>query len=437
MAHYLDRAEEFGLKVDNKQIDFGAVMERVQSVVKKVEPHDSVERYSSLGVDCIQGEATILDPFRVKVGDKVLTTRNIVIATGARPFVPPIPGVENVEYYTSDNIWEIREKPERLLILGGGPIGCELTQAFSRLGVKVTQVDMAPRLMPREDPDVSEVIEKRFRDEGVEVLVNHSAKEFRKNPEGKDYLVCEHNGQTREIHFDKVLLAVGRKANTDNLGLENIGLKPNPNGTLPVNEYLQTPIPNIYAAGDIAGPYQFTHTAAHQAWYAAVNSLFGGFKKFKADYRVIPWATFTDPEVARVGLSEEEARQQGIDYEVTKFEIDDLDRAIADNEAHGFIKVLTVPGKDKVLGATIVGYHAGELITEYISAMKHGIGLNKILGTIHIYPTLSETNKYAAGEWKRAHAPQKVLEWLAKWHRWRLGKKISSPSVGHSSEVLK
>ncbi|WP_020410635.1 dihydrolipoyl dehydrogenase [Hahella ganghwensis] len=437
MAHYMGRANEFGISVGNKEVDFSAVMERVQSVVKQVEPHDSVERYTSLGVDCIEGEATILDPFRVKVGDRILTTRNIVIATGARPFVPPIPGVEKVDYYTSDNIWELREKPENLLILGGGPIGCELTQAFNRLGVKVIQMDMAPRLMPREDEDVSAVIEERFRSEGVEVLVGHSAKAFRKTEDGKDYLVCEHEGQTKEIHFDKVLLAVGRKANTDKLGLENIGLKPNPNGTLPVNEYLQTATPNIYAAGDIAGPYQFTHTAAHQAWYAAVNSLFGSFKKFKADYRVIPWATFTDPEVARVGLSEEEARQQGIEYEVTKFGIDDLDRAIADNEAHGFIKVLTVPGKDKVLGATIVGYHAGELITEYISAMKHGIGLNKILGTIHIYPTLSETNKYAAGEWKRAHAPQNVLEWLAKWHQWRLGKKAGGQETTQSGEALK
>ncbi len=423
IAHYLDRAGEFGIDAGAKSVDFAAVMERVQSVVLKVEPHDSVERYSSLGVDCIKGEATILDPFRVRVNDQVLTTRNIVIATGARPFVPPIAGIDQVAYFTSDNIWQLRTKPENLLILGGGPIGCELTQAFNRLGVKVIQMDMAPRLMPREDPDVSEIIERRFRQEGVEVLVSHAAKEFRKTSDGKDYLICEHEGQVREIHFDKVLLAVGRKANTDHLGLENIGLQPNPNGTLAVNEYMQTTIPNILAAGDIAGPYQFTHTAAHQAWYAAVNGLFGGFKKFKVDYRVIPWATFTDPEVARVGLSEEEAQQQNVPYEVTKFGIDDLDRAIADGEDHGFIKVLTVPGKDKILGATIVGYHSGELITEYITAMKQGIGLNKILGTIHIYPTLSESNKYVAGEWKRAHAPEAVLSWLEKWHRWRLGKK--------------
>ena len=410
-------------------------MERVQSVVRKVEPHDSVERYTNLGVNCIEGEATILDPFRVQVGDQVLTTRNIVIATGARPFVPPIPGIEEVNYLTSDTIWNLREKPENLLILGGGPIGCELAQAFHRLGVKVTQMDMAPRLMPREDPDVSAVVESRFKSEGIELLLGYSAKSFIKTEDGQNKLLCDHQGESFEIEFDQILLAVGRKANTDKLGLDSIGLQTNPNGTLQVNEYLQTSIPNIYAAGDIAGPYQFTHTAAHQAWYAAVNSLFGIFKKFKADYRVIPWATFTDPEVARVGLSEEEAKQQDIAYEVTKFGIDDLDRAIADSENHGFIKVLTVPGKDKILGATIVGYHAGELITEYISAMKHGIGLNKILGTIHIYPTLSESNKYVAGEWKRAHAPEKVLNWVAKWHHWRLGNKNKLSSSPQSSKV--
>ena len=422
ISHYLDRASEFGLSIENKQVDFAKVMERVQSVVKKVEPHDSVERYSSLGVDCIQGEATILDPFRVQVGDRVLTTRNIVIATGARPFIPPIPGLDKIAYFTSDNIWELREKPDSLLILGGGPIGCELSQAFQRLGVKVIQMDMSPRLRPREDPDVSAVIEARFRNEGIELLLGYTAKEFKVTEDDHRLLICEHNGDTKEVMFDKLLLAVGRQANTDNLGLENIGLETHPNGTLKVNEFMQTEYPNIYAAGDIAGPYQFTHTAAHQAWYAAVNGLFGSFNKFKVDYRVIPWATFTDPEVARVGLSEEEAKQQGIACEVTKFGIDDLDRAIADGENHGFIKVLTVPGKDKILGATILGYHAGELITEYISAMKHGIGLNKILGTIHIYPTLSESNKYVAGEWKRAHAPEKLLGYLSKFHQWRLGR---------------
>jgi len=435
MSHYCDRADEFGLILENKGINFAKVMERVQSVVHKVEPHDSVERYNSLGVDCIEGEATILDPFRVQVGDRVLTTRNIVIATGARPLVPPIPGVNETNYYTSDTIWDLREKPESLLILGGGPIGCELSQAFNRLGVNVKQMDMAPRLMPREDADVAAVVEAKFKSEGIELLLGHKAQEFKTTEDGHKVLISEHEGSSVETRFDALLLAVGRKANTDKLGLENIGLQTNPNGTLKVNEYMETYIPNIYAAGDIAGPYQFTHTAAHQAWYAAVNGLFGSFKKFKVDYRVIPWATFTDPEVARVGLSEEEAKAQNIACEITKFGIDDLDRAIADGEDHGFIKVLTVPGKDKILGATIVGYHAAELITEYISAMKHGLGLNKILGTIHIYPTLSETNKYAAGEWKRAHAPEKLLGYLQKFHQWRIGASKQAVSIAQSDNA--
>ncbi|MBU6951555.1 FAD-dependent oxidoreductase [Hahella sp. HN01] len=419
IANYVERAGEFGVQTSSPTVDFAAVMERVQSVIKQVEPHDSVQRYTDLGVECLEGEATILDPYRVKVNGQVLTTRNIVIATGARPFIPPIPGLDSVEYYTSDTIWSLRDKPERLLIIGGGPIGCELTQAFHRLGVKVTQLDMSPRLMPREDADVSAAVEARFRNEGVDLRLGYSAKAFKRDASGNSLLVCEKDGEEIELAFDKVLLAVGRKANTSNLGLEKLQLNVNKDGTLRVNEYLQTEIPTIYAAGDVAGPYQFTHTAAHQAWYAAVNSLFGVFRKFRADYRVIPWATFTDPEVARVGLNEQDAIARNIPYEVTRYGIDDLDRAIADSEAHGFIKVLTVPGKDKILGAAIVGYHAGELITEYITAMKHGIGLNKILGVIHIYPTLSETNKYAAGEWKRAHAPQKALQWLEKWHRWR------------------
>ncbi|MET0094776.1 MAG: FAD-dependent oxidoreductase, partial [Sedimenticola sp.] len=191
--------------------------------------------------------------------------------------------------------------------------------------------------------------------------------------------------------------------------------------TVEVNEFLQTNFPNIYACGDVAGPYQFTHTAAHQAWYASVNSLFGMFRKFKVDYSVIPFATFTDPEVGRVGLNEQEAQQKGVPYEVTVYELDDLDRAIADGEAFGFVKVLTVPGKDKILGATIVGDHAGDLIAEFVAAMRHGFGLNKILGTIHIYPTWTEGNKYAAGNWKRDHKPEKVLQWVERFHAWRRG----------------
>ncbi|WP_257263601.1 FAD-dependent oxidoreductase [Endozoicomonas sp. ONNA2] len=423
MAHYLKRADEFGIDYVAGQVNFSRVMERVQDVIRKVEPHDSVERYSGLGVHCIHGSAQLISPWEVEVDGKRITSRNIVIASGGRPYVPPLPGLEKIKHYTSDTIWELRNKPGRMLVIGGGPIGCELTQAFTRLGVQVIQVDHGTRLLHREDDDVSKLVMAQFIQDGVELRLKHEARSFHKVPDPdtgaeRQYLAAECAGQIVEIDFDVVLFATGRLANTANLGLEAMGIELTGRGTIEVNDYMQTRYPNIYACGDVAGPYQFTHTAAHQAWYCAVNALFGRFKKFKVDYSVIPWCTFTDPEVARVGLNEQEAQAQGIAYEVTKYGMDDLDRAIADEEARGFVKVLTVPGKDKILGVTIVGYHAGELITEYISAMKHGLGLNKILGTIHIYPTLSEANKFAAGEWKKAHAPQGVLSLVEKYHAW-------------------
>lgn len=419
------RAAEFGCRSASADFSFAEVMERVQRVVRDIEPHDSVERYTGLGVDVIEGNAKIVSPWEVEVtrhngASERMSTRGIVIAAGARPFVPPIPGIEEVGYLTSDSVWNLRELPKRLLVLGGGPIGCELTQAFARFGSQVSQVEMLPRLMIREDPEVSELVAACFRREGVDVLLNHKAKQFLIE-NGEKILVAEHQdgNSSREVRisFDAVLVAVGRVANLKGYGLEEIGVATT--RTVDTNEFLQTSYPNIYAAGDVAGPYQFTHTAAHQAWYAAVNALFDPFKKFKADYSVIPWATFVEPEVARVGLNETEAKEKGIDYEVSRYDIDDLDRAIADSEAHGFIKVLTVPGKDRILGVTIVGEHAGDLIAEYVLAMKNGIGLNKILGTIHIYPTMAEANKYVAGVWKKAHAPQALLAWVARFHAWR------------------
>ena len=421
---HVERANEFGIDAAEARLDFAKVMERVQSVVKAIEPHDSAARYTGLGVDVVEGSARITSPWSVEVTHhdgrvETLTTRAIVIATGARPFVPPIPGIEAVDYLTSDTLWELRDQPRRLLVLGGGPIGCELTQAFARLGSQVTQVEMLPRIMAREDEDVSEAVMARFIAEGIDVRVGTRAKQFVVE-DGEKVLIAEHGGEDVHIPFDAVLVAVGRAANLTGFGLEELGIPTAK--TVQTNDFLQTIYPNIYAAGDVAGPFQFTHTAAHQAWYAAVNALFDPFKTFKADYSVIPWATFVEPEVARVGLNEADAREQGIACEVTRFGIDDLDRAIADSEAHGFVKVLTVPGKDRILGVTIVGEHAGDLIAEYVLAMKHGIGLNKILGTIHIYPTLAEANKYAAGEWKRAHAPQTLLEWVARFHAWRRGQ---------------
>jgi dihydrolipoamide dehydrogenase len=418
--HYIHNADQLGIDDARGIVNFAKVMQRIHKVIDTIEPHDSVERYTKLGVECIQGDATIRSPYEVEVNGKVITTKNIIIASGARPFVPPIPGLDEVEPLTSDSLWSLKKQPRRLLVMGAGPIGCELAQSFQRLGSAVTLVDMADRLMPREDRDVSEYMLDVFTQEGVKVLLGQQIVGFKKADEGYIAQLKNAAGET-EINFDRVMVAVGRKANTDNLGLTELGIETSRTGTISVDEYLRTQYPNIYACGDVAGPYQFTHTAAHQAWFASVNALFGKFKKFKVDYRVIPWATFCDPEVARVGLSEIEALEKGVAYDVTKYGIDDLDRAITDNEAKGFVKVLTVKGRDKILGCTIVGAHGGELITEYVSAMKHNIGLNKILGTIHIYPTMSEANKFVAGESKRKNVSAKILVWLAKFHHWMRG----------------
>ena len=425
LLSHISRAREFGIAQAEAKFSFADVMQRVARVVKSVEPHDSVERYTGLGVEVLQGTAKITSPWTVEVaaaaGARTLTTKNIVIAAGARPFVPPIPGLDEVGYLTSDNVWDLREQPKRLVVLGGGPIGSELTQAFARLGSEVIQVEMLPRILIREDPEVSKLVQSRFEAEGIRVLVNHKAKQFLVE-DGEKIMVVEHDGRDIRISFDVVLVAVGRIANTQGYGLEELGIGTTKARTVESNEYLQTIYPNIFACGDVAGPFQFTHTAAHQAWFAAVNGLFGRFRKFRADYRVIPWSTFTDPEVARVGLNEQEAKEKNIAHEVTVYGIDDLDRAIADEEAHGFVKVLTKPGTDQVLGVTIAGEHAGDLLAEYVLAMKHGLGLNKILGTIHIYPTLAEANKFAAGNWKRSTVTQGQWAFLSAFQAWQRGE---------------
>jgi pyruvate/2-oxoglutarate dehydrogenase complex dihydrolipoamide dehydrogenase (E3) component len=476
LAHQMRHASNYGLSDAAPSFSFKAVMQRVHDVIKAIEPHDSIERYTGLGVEVLQGYGRLVNPWTVEVAlndgtTQRLTARSIVIAAGARPSVPPLPGLDDVGYVTSDTLWDefakLDEVPKRLVVLGGGPIGCELAQSFARLGSHVTQVEMGARIMVREDVEVSELAQASLEADGVQVLTGHKALrcELRSVPitasdstvnenrstvtasaakqsmdrhaslamtsggvamtsEGvattfEKCLIVEHKGQERAIPFDQLLCAVGRVARLQGYGLEDLGIPTH--RTVDTNEYLQTIYPNIYAAGDVAGPFQFTHTAAHQAWYAAVNALFGEWKLFKADYSVIPWATFIDPEMARVGLNEQDAKEKNIPYEVTKYGIDDLDRAIADSEAHGFVKVLTVPGKDKILGVTIVGAHAADLLAEYVLAMKHGMGLNKILGTIHTYPTMSEANKYAAGEWKRAHAPQRLLAWVKKYHDFKRG----------------
>jgi len=427
LAQQIRHADRYGLTPSEPALSFRQVMARVHGVIAQVAPHDSVERYSGLGVEVLQGYATLIDPWTVEIklhdgSSKRLTTRAVVIAAGARPFVPPLPGLAEVGYLTSDTLWQALadrdQVPPRLVVLGGGPIGCELSQAFARLGSRVWQIQTGNRLLVREDPEVSELAMAALAGDGVEILTGHKALRCQREGERK-VLVLQHNGEEKRLEFDELICAVGRVARLAGYGLEQLGIPTE--RTVVTNEYLETLYPNIFAAGDVAGPYQFTHTAGHQAWYAAVNALFGGWWKFKVDYRVIPWTTFISPEVARVGLNEQEAKEKGVAYEVTRFAIDDLDRAIADSATQGFVKVLTVPGKDRILGVTIVGEHGGDLLAEFVLAMKHGLGLNKILGTIHTYPTLAEANKYAAGQWKKEHAPQQLLAWLEKYHAWMRG----------------
>ena len=419
MLSYIARARDYGFKSAAAEFDFAEIMERVQRIIKVIEPHDSVERYTELGVDCIMGEAAITSPWSVRVNDRSITTRNIIIATGGSPFVPPIPGLLEANYYTSDTIWELRSLPSRFVVLGGGPIGCEMAQAFSRFGAEVTMVEQYSHLLMREDADVIAFMQDRFAAEGIRLLTNHLALRV-ESAGGAHALICR-NEKDEEVAapFDAILVAVGRRPNTSGLGLEEVGVALGERGTVEVDQYLRSTVPTIFACGDVAGPFQFTHTASHQAWYASVNALFSPFKQFKADYSVIPWTTFTDPEVARVGLNEQEAERQGIPVEVTRFQLGDLDRALADEEGQGFIKVLTPPGKDRILGVTIVGHHAGDLIAEFITAMKWNLGLKKIMGTIHVYPTLTEANKFAASAWRKNHAPEGLLKWVEKFHSLR------------------
>ncbi|MBC7446032.1 MAG: FAD-dependent oxidoreductase, partial [Polaromonas sp.] len=425
LAHQMRHGARYGLSNANADFSFKAVMQRVKAVIRAIEPHDSPARYSALGVEVLHGHGRIVNPWTVEValssgGTRQITTRSIVIAAGARPIVPELPGLHEVGFVTSDTLWEVFSEldavPARLAVLGGGPIGCELAQAFARLGAQVTLIDNAPRLLSREDEDVSSLTLAALQADGVRVLTGHQALRC-ENSSGRKLLWVSCQGRDTAVEFDQLICAVGRQARLTGYGLEELGIPAE--RTLQTNPYLQTLYPNIFAAGDVAGPYQLTHVAAHQAWYAAVNALFGDFRRFKADYSVIPRTTFIDPEVARVGLSEAEANAQNIAFEVTKYGIDELDRAIADSAANGFVKVLTVPGKDRILGVTIVGQHAGDLLAEYVLAMRHGLGLNKILSTIHTYPTMSEANKYAAGEWKRAHLPRRLLAWVRRYHDWK------------------
>ncbi len=425
--HEVSNAKNYGIKQAHCEFDFADIMARVHRNIATIQPHDSVERYTALGVDVIHGDAQIISANSVAVNGIEYRAPSIVIAAGAEPFVPPLEGIENIHYYTSDTIWQLKKLPKNMLVVGDGPIGCELAQCFARFGSNVSLVGRNAAIMGREDHEFSDFIAEKFRAEGMSVFTDHTALTFKTNG-GINILECRRNNKNGaeknndeiiEIEFDTVLIALGRAARLENYGLNKLNIPINSRKTIQTNEYLQAGYANIYAVGDVTGPYQFTHSAAHQAWYAAVNSLFRPFKKFKVDYSVLPWVTYTDPEVARVGLNEKEAKAAGISYEITRYDLGDLDRAITDGHAEGLVKVLTVPGKDKILGATIMGKHAGELIAEFVLAMRYGLGLNKILGTIHAYPTWMEANKYAAGNWKKSHAPKWALSLLRHFHKLR------------------
>jgi pyruvate/2-oxoglutarate dehydrogenase complex dihydrolipoamide dehydrogenase (E3) component/uncharacterized membrane protein YdjX (TVP38/TMEM64 family) len=429
-AHEIRTAERFGVTSGEPQVDFARVMGHVHQAIAGVEPHDSVERYTQLGVDVHQAHARLKTPWEVAVGGQTLSARHIVIATGARPNVPPLPGIETARVLTSENLWTLDELPERLVVLGGGAIGCELGQSFARLGSQVTLVEGGDQLLGREDSEVGEHMSHTLESEGVTVLTRALAHEIT-HYDGQQ-LHIERRGheagaegeaasEHQTLNFDYLLVCVGRRANVEGLGLDALGITTEDNGTLALNRQLQTRLPNVWACGDVAGPYQLTHAGAHQAWHAAVNALFGGLKRFNVDYRFIPAVVYTQPEVARVGLSERDADEQGIAYELTRYAMSESDRAIAEDATGGFIKVLTVPGRDKILGATIVAENAGEWLGEFSLAMKHGLGLNKLLGTVHPYPTLSEAAKATAGAWKNAHKPERVLALLKRYFRWRRG----------------
>ncbi len=414
----IDRAADFGLRNAGAEVDFAAVMGRVREIIARIEPHDSPERFSALGVECLSGKAHIESPYVVRVGERKITTRSIILATGARPLLPapPIPGIEQSGYLTSDTIWDLDELPGRLLVIGGGPIGCELAQAFSSLGSRVALLEMAPSILPREDADAAELLADRFKAQGIALLTGHKLLRFGQDGGGR-YAEADFAGDVVRIAFDRVLLALGRKANVEGFGLEELGIQLTTAGSVEVDRQLRSSCPNLFACGDVAGPYQFTHVAAQQAWVAAVNTLAGAWRS--VDYKAVPWATFTDPEIARVGLTEQEARERGIEHEVTRYDLDLHDRALADGEATGFVKVLTAPGRDRILGVTIAGHQAADLIGEFVFAMTHNMGLGKIAAATHIYPTMLEANKFAANAWRRKHVPERMLPWLERFFRWR------------------
>lgn len=396
--------------------DFESVLEHIHSSIKAIEPHDSIERFKSLGADVFQGSAKILTPWEVFVNGKKLTTRSIIIASGAAPFVPKIKGLEMIRVLTSETFWDLKQLPNKMIVIGGGPIGCEISQALSKIGVEILLVERSSRLLSAETKEVSDLVFDQMQQDGVKILLNSEIESFLTANSCK---VLESGKVEIYENFDAVFFAIGRKPRVENLGLEELGIPIAKNGTIEHNEYLQTKYRNIYVCGDVAGPIQLTHVAGHQAWYAAVNALFSNFKSFKEDLSVIPRCTFTYPEVASVGLSEQELEKKNYDFEITHYPLTTFDRAVCDQATNGFVRLLTKKNSDQILGVTIVSPRAGEMIAEFALAMRWKLGLKKILSTVHAYPTWSDANKMAALAWQKKHVPPKLVALSEKFHDWK------------------
>ncbi len=427
MIQNIRQAKKWGLSPQEPAFEFTRVFERMRERRAKIEPNDSRERFEGLGVDVFSGEAQFVSPNEVVIDDGTsLEAKHFVIATGRRAGIPPIEGIDEVPYFTNETVFdELNEKPEDMIVIGGGPIGCELSQALNRLGVRVTVVEFLPQIMVKEDPDVAAVVRARLEEEGIRVLTSAAAQRAEAR-DGQVHLEVQQKmgengeGETVQLQARALLIAAGRIPNVESLNLEAAGVAYSKQG-IEANAYLQTSQPHIYAAGDIVGPYQFTHMADAQARVVIRNILmpFQTLRQ-KVDYSVVPWCTYTSPEVARVGLSETEAVEQQIAYDLFTQPLDDVDRAIVESEETGFAKVLVKKGSDNILGVTLVSEHAGDLLHEFVLAMKQGIGLGGIASTVHAYPTFAELARKVGDQYNRTRLTPRaksIFNWLYRTRR--------------------
>lgn len=409
VASLMRRGAEFGLDAVYPKVDLGKVNDHVQSVIEHIQHHDDPERFRDYGCEVIFGHAEFIDAHSVKVNDQIIKAKRFVIATGTRPVIPPVPGLEEVGYLTNLDLFSLRELPERLVVLGGGPIGLEMGQAFSRLDSKVTILQRAERILPQEDPELADALQKTLLAEGITIHTSTEAEHVYKSNE-TTYVECSGG---LKLEADQILVATGRQPNTEGLGLDSAGVQYNNRG-ITVDNRMRTSQKHIYACGDVCGPYLFTHMAEYQAGIVISNAIFR-FPK-KTDYRVVPWVTYTEPELARVGLTEQQAREQGIEPTVLRFSFKDIDRALTEVETDGFTKLITHKGR--ILGASILGPHAGELIHEIVLAMQTGAKISDISAAIHAYPTLAQIHRRTVNTVYAAKLFSQGTRRFVKWINW-------------------